>query len=160
MHAEAIRQICHWHETRRPEFIADIGALNINGSIKDFLSRERIIGFDVYDGKDVDVVIKEGEIPEQYIEKFDGAVMTSSLLCCVDPSAMAKQAYDLLVKGGHLFVTTCSDSCTITHTVSPVTADRHRFNIITLESVFQPYFYGYAYQLDDPYHLYYKGERR
>jgi hypothetical protein len=117
--------------------VADLGALNINGSTKDLI--KHAIGFDIVSGPGVDVVIEPGNIPQQYKKIFDVVVSISSFQFCPDPILYKKQIIDLLHPRGYLFLSMCSDKCTEKHTTSNNKygyADEFRLSRVHFESLF------------------------
>ncbi len=96
--------------------VADMGALNINGSTRDVISH--CTGFDIVAGPGVDVVIQPGVIPPEHQHKYGAVISTSSFMCCPDPEMYKRQIIDLLSDGGLLFLTICSTKCTQKHSTS------------------------------------------
>ncbi len=96
--------------------IAELGALNINGSPREYLPP--LTGFDIVEGKDIDVKIKPGIIPEEYKNKYDVVVTSSSFHYCPDPELYKKQIVDLLKPGGLLWLSMCAPNCLRNHTTS------------------------------------------
>jgi len=120
MHDSARRAIAKFYFDCRQYLdsttVADMGALNINGSTKDVIPHA--VGFDIVAGKGVDVVIEPGKIPEEHKKKYGAVVSSSSFMCCPDPAAYKKQLVDLLKPGGLLLLTMCSNKCSVQHSTS------------------------------------------
>ena len=161
MHDEARMMISKWYEDFKPILctgkIADVGALNINGSSRDVLPQNTVDGFDVYKGPDVDHVIEEGKVSDEFKGKYVGVVMANSLQCATDKKEMLFEAYELLMTGGIIFITVCSEQCTITHSSSPISGDHWRFTKESLELETARFFRGTAFSLSDPHHIYFIG---
>ena len=98
--------------------IADIGSLDINGSIRDL--KQDVVGFDLQKGKNVDVVIESGKIPRDHKGKYDGVVLTSVWRISPSVEDLKKQVLDLLKPNGHLFLSICVD-CSLIHSTSEAT---------------------------------------
>jgi len=117
--------------------VADVGSLNINGAVKDII--HHAVGFDIVDGKGVDVVIKPGVIPAEHKNIYQFVICTSSFMCCPDPVMYKGQIIDLLDKNGILFLTMCSNKCQYRHTTSKNEygyRDEFRLELRGLESFF------------------------
>lgn len=95
--------------------IADMGALNINGATKDIIN---CVGFDIVEGKGVDVVINPGFIPEEHKRRYGAVISANSFVFCPDPGMYKKQIIDLLAPNGLVFLITCSEKCKNKHTTS------------------------------------------
>jgi hypothetical protein len=118
--------------------IADVGAFNINGSIKDIIPHA--VGFDIYDGNGVDVVIEPGIIPKKHIGVYNFVTSISSFQFCPDPNLYKKQITDLLCKGGFLFLSMCSDKCEKGHSSSPNKysyGDEVRMSLTEIQNFFE-----------------------
>ena len=96
--------------------IAELGALNISGSPREYLPP--LTGFDLVEGKDVDVKIEPGVIPERYHNQFDVVISSSSFHYCPKPELYKKQITDLLKVGGLLWMSMCSHTCIRQHATS------------------------------------------
>lgn len=120
MHDSARRSIAKFYFDYKSAIdaseIADVGALNINGSVKDIIPHA--VGFDIVDGNGVDIVIKPGIIPAEHKNRYQFVTCTSSFMCCPDPVMYKTQLIDLLDKNGTLFLTMCSNKCRYRHTTS------------------------------------------
>jgi hypothetical protein len=122
MHDSAKRAISRfYHDPKFKSYIdgnliADMGALNINGAVRDVIPH--CTGFDIVEGPGVDVVLKPGEIPPQHQHKYGTVVSANSFVFCPDPDLYKKQIIDLLTDDGLLLLITCSNKCTQKHTTS------------------------------------------
>ena len=96
--------------------IAELGALNINGSPRDYLPP--LTGFDIVDGKGIDVKIVPGIIPKEHHGKYGVVISSSSFHYCPKPELYKKQILDLLKPGGMLWISMCSPKCKRHHTTS------------------------------------------
>ena len=96
--------------------VADLGALDINGSTKNIISHA--VGFDIVEGKGVDVLIVPGSIPDAHRNVYGAVVSISSFQCCPDPALYKRQIIDLLQEGGILFLAMCSNKCNFQHSTS------------------------------------------
>lgn len=121
MHDNVKNEFKKWYEENtknKQDFkIAELGSYDINGSIRDIVSK--LVGFDIYDGKNVDVVIKPGEIPLEYKNKYEAVVSMGSFQCCPYPELYKKEILDLLYNNGLLFLTMCGPQCKKWHITSP-----------------------------------------
>lgn len=96
--------------------IAELGSLNINGSIRELLPP--LTGFDIVKGKGVDVVINPGWIPVRYRNKFDNVFAANSFQYCKNPKIFKKQIVDLLKCRGIVWLNMCWPKCHRSHTTS------------------------------------------
>lgn len=96
--------------------VADMGALNINGSTRDVIPH--VVGFDIVAGNGVDVVIAPGSIPDEHKQRYGAVVSCASFTFCPDPAAYKKQLIELLQPGGLLFLIMCSNKCRMQHSTS------------------------------------------
>lgn len=142
MHNNVRYRLEEWYKSNKNDIdtlkIADVGAYNINGSTKDIISHT--IGFDIYDGKGVDVVIEPGIIPEEHIGIYNFVTSISSFQFCPDPNIYKKQITDLLCDGGFLFLSMCSDKCEKGHSSSPNTynfGDEIRMTLNEIQDFFE-----------------------
>lgn len=97
--------------------VADVGAYNINGAVKDVIPHA--VGFDLVAGPGVDVVLNLGEVPEEHRGRYDIVTSLGSFQCCPQPGSYKAEIVGLLKPGGHLFLTMCSPGCQARHTTSP-----------------------------------------
>ena len=86
----------------RKSNIADLGSLNINGSVKDIIPSAT--GFDICSGKGVDVVLEPAVVPEKYMSSFDIVFCVNALNACPDVKIFVKEIKNLLKSGGILFL--------------------------------------------------------
>ena len=142
MHDNVKYRLEDWYKSNRISIdsskIADVGAYNINGSTKNIISHA--IGFDIYDGEGVDVVIEPGIIPEEHIGKYNFVTSISSFQFCPEPNLYKKQITDLLCDGGFLFLSMCSDKCEKGHTSSPNIynyGDEVRMSLTEIQNFFE-----------------------
>lgn len=134
--------------------IAEIGALNINGTIRCMMPPEgEYVGFDVAEGKNVDVVLKPGEIPEEHRMKYDVVMSVSSFQFCPEEDIYMKEILDLMnpkSKLGFLFLTMCPVDCHQAHSSSNNGYDwhdTHRWPIETVRKFFSQHFFCQVRQL-------------
>lgn len=120
MHQGARRAIARFYFDNRDYLdgvrVADLGALNINGCVKDVIPH--CTGFDIVEGPGVDVVIEPGIIPEEHQKQYGAVTTSSSFAYCPDPYLYKRQITDLLKPGGLLLLITCSVKCRTQHTTS------------------------------------------
>jgi hypothetical protein len=163
MHAECLLETATWYKRFEPILrlgdIAEIGSLNINGTVRSIIP-QRIIGFDVVEGDGVDIVINEGLIPDDHTGKYGGVVSLNAMGACADKTIFCKQLYDVSKPGALLFLCTCSNYCKTTHSSSEKTIDKWRFDKAGLEAVLADYFVGCAYYGHENHSIYYTGVRR
>ena len=98
--------------------IAELGALNMNGSPRDYLPQADYVGFDIVNGKGIDVKIEPGVIPPEHQGKYDLVVSSSSFHYCPQPELYKKQIVDLLKSHGLLWISMCSPQCKRHHSTS------------------------------------------
>lgn len=96
--------------------VADMGALNINGSTREVIPH--CTGFDIVDGPGVDVRIEPGVIPAAHRGVYGAVVSISSFTFCPDPVLYKRQLVDLLAPGGLLLLTCCAAQCRARHSTS------------------------------------------
>ncbi|MBI4026387.1 MAG: class I SAM-dependent methyltransferase [Verrucomicrobia bacterium] len=114
-------QLQEWHGRHRDRFktVADLGAYNINGAVKEVIPEA--IGFDISPGPGVDVVIAPGIIPELWRHRFDLVTSIGSFQCCNVPDLYKSEILDLLAvkPNGVLFLAMCGARCRTLHSTSP-----------------------------------------
>ena len=119
--------------------LADLGSFNINGSTRDIINN--LTGFDILEGKGVDIVINPGVIPPNHIGIYGAVTSISSFQFCPDSNLYKKQIIDLLYDEGLLFLTMCNDRCKGNHSTSPSNykdfVDQKRYSKIDLENIFK-----------------------
>lgn len=98
--------------------VAELGALNMNGSPRDYLPAASWVGFDIVDGKGIDVKIEPGVIPPDHIGKYNLVVSSSSFHYCPKPELYKRQILDLLEPKGILWLSMCSPQCKRHHSTS------------------------------------------
>jgi hypothetical protein len=145
MHESVNNELIKWYNDNKDYIdqnkIVDIGSFDINGSVKNVIKHS--IGFDIYKGKNVDVVIEPGVIPEEHMFKYGAATSISSFQFSPDSQVYKKQILDLLCDGGLLFLTMCGDKCKYSHTTSPNKynfKDSVRYTKNELHDIFSPEF--------------------
>lgn len=143
MHRNVNQELIKWYLNNKQILdhnkVADLGAFDINGSVKDVI--KHVIGFDIYDGKNVDVVIKPGIIPDEHRGCYAAVTSVSSFQFCPDSNLYKKQILDLLSPNGLLFLTMCGSKCTAKHSTSPNDygfGDSVRYSIEDLIGIFTP----------------------
>ena len=98
MHSAVKIELIKWYLSNKEYLdattVADIGAYNINGSVKEVINNS--IGFDIFDGDGVDVVIHPGTIPDEHKFKYGAVTTVSSFQFCPDSELYKKQILDLL----------------------------------------------------------------
>jgi hypothetical protein len=142
MHNSVETELIKWYNDNRNYIdnilIADIGSFDINGSVKNVINHVK--GFDIYEGKNVDVVIKPGLIPDEYKFLFGAVTSISSFQFCPDPDLYKKQITDLLCDRGFLFLSMCSDKCEKGHSSSPNKynyGDEVRMSLTEIQNFFE-----------------------
>jgi SAM-dependent methyltransferase len=98
--------------------VAELGALNINGSPRDYLPSKLWVGFDIVNGSGIDVKIEPGIIPQEHKGIYDLVVSSSSFHYCPQPELYKRQIFDLLKPNGVLWISMCSPQCKRHHTTS------------------------------------------
>lgn len=120
MHESAVKAIVLWYASHFGQVhdrrIADLGALNINGSITDFLP-EKTIGFDLCQGRNVDIIIAPGCVPTDQLWSFDAVIAANSFHYSTKPELFRKEVLDLLKVGGLFCLTMCRPDCAIKHSL-------------------------------------------
>jgi SAM-dependent methyltransferase len=105
--------------------IAELGSFDINGNINNLVNCTK---FDIFNGKNVDVCINEGEIPEIFKNIFDYVITLDSFQFCEVKELFLKQIFDLLKKDGICYLQMCNNRCIINHSSSPITKDQWRLS--------------------------------
>lgn len=143
MHKNVKQELIKWYLNNKEIIdnnkVADLGAFDINGSVKDVINH--VIGFDIYDGRNVNIVIEPGIIPEEHKSQYIAVTSVSSFQFCPDSKLYKKQILDLLSPNGLLFLTMCSNKCTAKHSTSPNDygfGDSVRYSIEDLIDIFTP----------------------
>ena len=126
MHNAVRIEVGEWYQDNKQHLdtikIAELGSYDINGSVKDIIPNT--IGFDILEGKGVDVKITPGIIPDVYKNIFGAVITVNSFQFCPKPIEYKKQILDLLKPEGLLILTMCPDSCNPRHSTSP---NEHKF---------------------------------
>ena len=121
MHDPVKNKVSDWYQRNRVRIdgsmIADLGAYDINGSVRQIIPH--VVGFDIYSGKGVDVVVVPGQIPFEHRNRYDFVVTVSAFQFCPNSLAFKFEILDLLKDGGELFLTMCSVKCKYLHSTSP-----------------------------------------
>jgi hypothetical protein len=97
--------------------VADLGSYDINGSVKSII--KHAVGFDILEGRGVDVVLKPGIIPEEHKNKYNLVISASSFQTCPKPEEYKKEIIDLLETNGLILLTMCGKKCKARHSSSP-----------------------------------------
>jgi hypothetical protein len=122
MHESSIHAIVVWYGANFRQLhgfkIADLGAYNINGSVKDFLPEE-IVGFDICEGPGVDVVIEPGTIPPPHYHAYDAVVSANAFHLSGEPEKYRAEVVALLRMHGLFCLTMCKPDCVCDHSTSP-----------------------------------------
>lgn len=158
MHKTVKDELSKWYEQNKNILIdrpiADLGSYNINGSVKDIIVNAT--GFDIYEGKNVDVVIKPGLIPSEHKNNYVAVTTVSSFQFCPDSKIYIDQILDLLCDNGLLFLTMCGDKCKSNHSTSPNIygyGDSVRYKINELSDLFSKSFdIVEIYEMDNGHH--------
>lgn len=123
MHESSIKTIVGWYaenyhrlHDHRP-LIADLGSLDINGRVSGFIP-EKIIGFDILPGDNIDVVIKPGIIPDEHKNKYGAVISANVFHLCGDIESYRTEVRDLLDDSGLFILTMCKPDCTAIHNTS------------------------------------------
>lgn len=142
MHDNVKKHLIEWYNVNKTFIdnskVADLGSYNINGGVKDIIVHS--VGFDIYNGLGVDVIIKPGIIPKEHIGKYSVVTCVSSFQFCPEPFLYKKQMIDLLCEKGLLFLTMCSDKCPRGHSSSPNEykfGDEIRMSLTEIENFFK-----------------------
>ena len=122
MHESSVKTIVKWYAENyawlHGELLADLGSYNINGKVSDFIP-ENIVGFDVYEGENVDVVLEPGIVPEAHQGKYTAVISANVFHLCGDMEAYKKEVVQLLESKGLFILTMCSNRCNHMHNTSP-----------------------------------------
>jgi hypothetical protein len=106
MHKEMIDQLVEWGEKYENLIcfgkLADLGAYNINGAVKDTFPK--CIGFDICEGKGVDVVIVPGVIPPEHQGIYDVVFCVNALNASPNTTEFVDETSIMLKSGGLLFL--------------------------------------------------------
>lgn len=113
MHKLVADELRMWLAYQPHAKLADLGALNLNGAVKDLVPEA--VGFDLLPGPGVDVVIGSGAIPAEHVGKYD-AVTAVGVLGNANLADLANEILELLKPdGGAFFLATCSPHCDCHH---------------------------------------------
>lgn len=115
--------------------VADVGALNINGAVKDVIPNA--VGFDVFEGPGVDVLITYNQTnddwfiaePLVHFGKYDFVTAANSFQFAPCTFEFKSLMCQLCKRGAVIFVSMCGTSCKTDHSSSPVTKDERRWNL-------------------------------
>lgn len=138
MHAAVANALREWVASRpipRHSRVADLGAFNINGSVKDVIPDA--VGFDICPGPSVDEVIESGVIPKEHRQVYD-AVVSVSTFQFSEPIEFACEVLGLLKPWGWLFLTMCTPSCHEKHISSDGGEDGFRWRKRQLVQFWKP----------------------
>ena len=116
--------------------VADLGARNLNGSVKSVVPHAR--GFDLSAGPGVDVVIEAGRVPQEHRGRYDLVTSVSSFQFFPRPHEYKAEITQLLKPGGVLFLTMCAPSCVTEHTTTPPYDDCLRLSVLELTELMRP----------------------
>ena len=121
MHPNVASELLRWYNQNKIQFIdgkiADLGAFDINGSVKKTLDHE-VVGFDILDGKGIDVKISPGVIPKEHQGQYVGVTSLGAFQTCPHPKKFIQEIADLLKPSGMVFLTMCASSCKVKHSTS------------------------------------------
>jgi hypothetical protein len=116
--------------------VADLGARNLNGSVKSVVPHA--LGFDLSTGPGIDVVIEAGSIPEEHRGRYDLVTSVSSFQFFPRPLTYKDEITQLLKPGGVLFLTMCAPTCVTEHTTVPPYGDCLRLSVPELTELMRP----------------------
>lgn len=88
--------------------VLEIGARDVNGSVRRLFAGSDYVGLDVAEGPGVDVVAWPAEFVRSHRGKFDTVVCVETLEHDPDPEATIKAARSALVRKGGLFLVTAA----------------------------------------------------
>lgn len=124
--------------------VADVGSYDVNGTAGWVLQRENFIpesytGFDCQEGPNVDVVVKNGVIPQALQHRYDLVICMGVLPFSPNIGDLKRELDDLasLQESARIFVTTCATSCQTTHTC-PNMPDTRRMDMRGVEQWLAP----------------------
>ena len=87
--------------------VLDVGSRNINGSVKDVLKNSKIIGIDMIDGDDVDIVLNGHDLMDEFTPNSFDLVTCCETLEHDDNFWLTVENMRKLVKpGGYLYIST------------------------------------------------------
>jgi hypothetical protein len=125
--------------------IADVGAYDINGSVKEELAYRddlTVVGFDVVPGPGVDVVVTDAGVPTEHMWVYDAVTAVCSIQHCGDVPAFAKRLWVLGMTGAPVYVNMCANNCDGKHS-QPENPygwnDCNRFTPAELREALAPY---------------------
>jgi hypothetical protein len=121
MHKEVLQEFNKWYKNNQELIdskpVAELGSYNINGTLNENIPH--MVGFDICEGPNVNVVIEPGRIPDEHKNKYNFVISISSFQFCPDSEMYKNEILDLLCDEGLLFLTMCSPKCQLGHTTSP-----------------------------------------
>lgn len=85
--------------------VLEIGACDVNGSVRQLFAGAEYLGLDCRPGPGVDVVADAASWRPEDGAKFDTVVSTECLEHALDPAAICRTAHEVLVDGGVLILT-------------------------------------------------------
>ena len=137
MHRESREALSSWYEQYKDELkaVADMGSYDINGSVKEVIPY--VVGFDICQGDNVDIVINNYVIAPEHLGVYDGVTALNSIQYCDNPSMFVWNLRRLLRVGGRCLLTSCGPDCKQRHTPSPGAKDCIRFSPEQLRILFQ-----------------------
>lgn len=122
MHESVKNYLVKWWQSHREERdtwrIADLGSLNLNGQVRDYVPVT--VGIDIVEGPGVDVVVLPLPLwtPPELCCSHDAVTAVSSFQFCAARVNFKRQVVELLKPGGLLFLTMCNNRCTTEHSTS------------------------------------------
>lgn len=106
MRPEVMDWVGRMVENHQPEApVLEVGALNVNGSIRDLFPQEGYVGLDMREGDGVDLVADILGVNEELRGEFNTVVTTETLEHIEEPWRALEMMYDALKPGG-LFIGT------------------------------------------------------
>lgn len=114
--------------------VLEVGAQNVNGSVKGLLNFETYEGLDLVDDHDIVTVIDDAEnIPKHWVdETFDLVICTETLEHVKNPVSIVNKMRNVLKKGGWMLITTPGTG----HPEHDWPSDYYRFWESTYKDVF------------------------
>jgi SAM-dependent methyltransferase len=122
---------------QKPARILEVGSRNVNGTVRDVLSKyaSEYIGVDLFDGPGVDIVCNVTALTDTFAtQSFDLVVSTEMLEHCLNWQDALCQMASVLRQDGLLLITTRSPGFEL----HDYPADYWRFTYGDFEKIFQP----------------------
>ena len=108
MHPNCMNEAAEFAERFAPKHpalkIADIGSMDVNGTMRPAFAGHEYVGFDIAPGKGVDVVLANPEVIEAESGSFDVVISANAIEHMRRPWLVVKEMARILKPGGAMFI--------------------------------------------------------